>query len=478
MPIGELMKACAALLLATLVLVPPSARAETPRQLPSGPPGPGRFGAYQTTLKFDPAWDKPWRIGDAADVVVRFDDGSHRFVFWHGTSYIPHWVTDNGIWFNNEFLERKANSSGLKGCIEPMSDKQCRYSHVRVLENNDARAVVHWRYAPVDVEYRHPFADENTGWGDWVDEVFTIYPDGTAIRQATLHTTKPDEFSEWHEAIIINQPGTRPEDNIEPVAVSLANMDGESRDYQWPRPKDRHGDFADMPKDPCIQVVNLKSPKKPFSIVDPRGLKITVFRGHAPGSIFHHWDHWPVSQDKSWSRTATSAEKPSHSSLFNLRDWPEYARTENSITRLQMQGLTEKSAADLAPLARSWLTPPPIEVAGKEFTAAGYEAPERAYRIVKQDPAAAAPLAVTIQADPGHPAVNPAFVIAGWGDSGVNLQIDGRVVERGPAFRYGHRATLDGTDLVIWVALETDKETVLTLTPHTISEQNNQALRP
>ncbi len=74
--------------------------------------------------------------------------------------------------------------------------------------------------------------------------------------------------------------------------------------------------------------------------------------------------------------------------------------------------------------------------------------------------------------------MNPAFVIAGWGDSGVNLQIDGRVVERGPAFRYGHRATLDGTDLVIWVALETDKETVLTVTPHTISEQNNQALRP
>ena len=97
------MKACAVLLLAALVLVPPPARAEKPRQLPSGTPGPGRFGAYQTTLKFDPTWDKPWRIGDAADVVVRFDDGGHRFVFWHGTSYIPHWVTETGVWYDNEF---------------------------------------------------------------------------------------------------------------------------------------------------------------------------------------------------------------------------------------------------------------------------------------------------------------------------------------------------------------------------------------
>ena len=33
------------------------------------------------------------------------------------------------------------------GDFEPMSDKQDRYSHVRIVENNDARTVIHWRYA-------------------------------------------------------------------------------------------------------------------------------------------------------------------------------------------------------------------------------------------------------------------------------------------------------------------------------------------
>jgi hypothetical protein len=30
-----------------------------------------------------------------------------------------------------------------------MSDKQCRYSHVRITESNDARAVIHWPVAQV-----------------------------------------------------------------------------------------------------------------------------------------------------------------------------------------------------------------------------------------------------------------------------------------------------------------------------------------
>ncbi len=115
-------------------------------QMPSGPEGAGRFGAYYTTLNYEESWDAPWRIGDHADVVVRFDTGGHKFVFWRGTSYIPCWVTDTGIWYTNEFVERNgAQSPNTRGCCEPMSDKQCRYSHVRIIENTDARVVVHWR---------------------------------------------------------------------------------------------------------------------------------------------------------------------------------------------------------------------------------------------------------------------------------------------------------------------------------------------
>jgi len=114
-----------------------------PMQLPSGQGANRRFGAYYTKLKYYPEWDKPWRVGPDADVVVQFDDGGHRFVFWRGTNYIPHWVTDNGIWYNNEFTE----TWPTRGCSEPMSDKQCRYSNVRIIENHPGRVVVHWRYA-------------------------------------------------------------------------------------------------------------------------------------------------------------------------------------------------------------------------------------------------------------------------------------------------------------------------------------------
>ncbi len=168
------------------------AKTDLPK-LPAGPQGPGRFGAYYAKLEWDPAWDRPWRVSDHPDVVVRFDDGGHRLVFWRGTSFIPCWVTDKGKWYTNEFIERRGHHSpNTNGCCEPMSDKQCRFSHVRVIESNEARAVVHWRYSPVDVRYRQPFIDPETGWGDWVDEYYTVYPDATCVRKITLHTTRPD----------------------------------------------------------------------------------------------------------------------------------------------------------------------------------------------------------------------------------------------------------------------------------------------
>ena len=84
--------------------------------LPAGPEGPGPFGAFYTRLRYSEAWERPWRVGDVADVLVRFEDGGHRFVFWRGTSYIPCWVTQNGIWYTNEFCE--TDRGGTEGCAD------------------------------------------------------------------------------------------------------------------------------------------------------------------------------------------------------------------------------------------------------------------------------------------------------------------------------------------------------------------------
>jgi len=171
-------------------------KSELPLRLPAGPKGKGRFGAYYTKLKYNLEWDRLWRVSEQADVVVRFDDFDHRFVFWRGTSYIPCWATYDGAWLTNEFYERRGGSrSGTNSMCEPMSDKQTRYSHVRVLESHDARVVVHWRYSPVDLDYQLPYRDKLTNWGDTVDEYYTIYPDSIAVRNAKIYTSAPTDWS-------------------------------------------------------------------------------------------------------------------------------------------------------------------------------------------------------------------------------------------------------------------------------------------
>jgi hypothetical protein len=55
------------------------------------------------------------------------------------------------------------------------------------------------------------------------------------------------------------------------------------------------------------------------------------------------------------------------------------------------------------------------------------------------------------------PVFNPAFVIQGWGEKEAILKIDGAEVPRGRDFRYGHRRTLESTDLIVWIKTVSEK---------------------
>ena len=184
------------------------------RGLPLLPKGSNRFGAYYTTLKYYKEWDRLWRVKDHADVVILFDEMPVKYVFWRGLNYISAWVTGNGIWYTNEFNETWADKfdPDINGCAEPMSDKQCKTSHVRIIESNDARVIVHWRYALIDTHYRQARVDPLTHWGDWSDEYYVIYPDGVGIRDITLHSSQPMEPHEFQESIVIIGEGMCPED--------------------------------------------------------------------------------------------------------------------------------------------------------------------------------------------------------------------------------------------------------------------------
>ena len=430
--------------------------------MPSGPPGAGRFGAYYATLKFEDMWDMPRRIGPDSDVVVRFDVSPMRLVFWQGANYIPAWVTEKDKWYTDEFLETGGAGCPPGGDCEPMSDKQSKYSHVRVIESNDARVVVHWRYADAEVEQSiGAWPDPYTGWFDWVDEYYTVYPDGVAVRKQVLWSSVLDKGHEWQETIVMNQPGTRPEDNINVDALSIANMSGETATYSWSpnAPK-----TFDKPEGPNIQVVNLRSDWKPFQIVAPAHSRMKPYTGEKTYSMFEWWNHWPVAQIKSSGISAVAPDRASHSSLSHLF-WDAYAQTNNSMTKIMLDGLTTKPAAGLVPLAKSWLAPPKLTLTGATFRTDGYDPTQRAYIVTRQAGSAAAALEATLAASEESPLVNPAIVVQNWGAEGARIRIDGKPVAGGTDLRVGHADTLEGTNLIVWMRRESTRPLKISLEP-------------
>ncbi len=434
-----------------------------PRVLPAGPAGLGPFGAFYTRLNFYPQWDANWRVGNLADVVVRFDSLPIRFVFWRGTSYVPHWVTENGIWYNNEFNE---TWTGVHGCGEPMSDKQCRYSHVRVIESTEARAVVHWRYALTDVFYTIARTDPATGLGDWTDEIHTIYPDGTAVREINLHSSAPAEPHEWHEGIIVMGQGLSPEKALEPGGLTMANAAGESVTFSW-----KDGVPPGHPRRPekaSIQLINTRSRFKPFAIVRPQDRpEFDIYAGEIRRdvSMYPWWNHWPAATFPSDGRYAMAADRTSHTSLTHLK-WAAYKTAPQLMTKIMLTGMTDAPIDRLVTLQRAWANPAPVQVQEDNAWAAAYDPAQKAYVMEKKaDQVGAA--TIDLAASAKSPMVNPAFVFKNWGDGAATVTLDGAALSLGPDCRLGRNRTLEGTDLVVWLRRESTRPVVVRVAPGT-----------
>ena len=160
-----------AILAAAKAVVPKNPQPLQYRKMPSGPKGPGPFGAYYTHLKYCDEWDRLWRVSDHPDIVVRFDETPAKIVFWRGTGYMPAWVSENDRWVSDQGPEIFTGQ-----CFEHMSDKQCRFSHVRIIEDSPARVLVHWRTALPNVKYQFTNVDPETGWGPGETTITTSIP--------------------------------------------------------------------------------------------------------------------------------------------------------------------------------------------------------------------------------------------------------------------------------------------------------------
>jgi hypothetical protein len=404
-----------------------------------------------------------WRVSEHADVIVRFDQ-AYRLIFWKGTSYIPHWSTENNKWYNNEFLE--TNGGGLDGCGEPMSDKMCRHSHVRIIENTPARVVVHWRYGLVDAHDNFGYVDSQ-GWGDWGDEYHYIYPDGAVVRQQHLWSSALDEWHEFHESIIVHGPEQHPEDNIELDAVHMARMDGAKHVYSWHEGPPM--DPLPWPEGATIQLTNLKSTYDPFSIVSPTIYEVDCATSElTSASLFPWWNHWPVAQIPSDGRYAYEPDHTSHSSVTNLK-WDPYSASGNRLVKLLLHGVTNKPAEQLAALNKSWEYPPQLTINSDGFTGGGYDKAQRAYRIVKTLPEATE-LQCRLDGSPSSPVVNCCLVIENWQGKTASLEINGQPVQPGTDFRTGSVTDADGVcSLVVWIQTESTSAIDITLSDSSFS---------
>ena len=405
----------------------------------------GRFAADYTRLKFYPEWDALWPAGNFMDVVVQFDDFPFKVMFWRGTRYSPCWVSENNIWMADQSRETLANwylSEGDRneittGCVEHMSDAQCRSSRVDVIESHDARIVVNWRYMQMDVKFRPNELENNTGFGEWGNEEYYIYPDGVAVRNVL-----PGR-GHWSEAIVLNQPGTTPDDNLYPEAATLVNMKGETKNYSW------EGGYPTYDLEGgIIQVVNLQSEYKPFQILNT-GSRFQVFaiEVRPEYSNFPWWNHWPVAQVISDGRYAYAPDRTSHSSLSWGRANTDYA----------LYGMTNKDPKELIPLAKSWNHPPKLVIEDDDFISKGYNQKQRAYIIQSKDNSEV--LKFSLKGSAESPVYNPAFVIKDWGGEDTALKINGENITEGKKFRYGFEYDAEGNyQLVVWIEKQSETE--------------------
>lgn len=432
------------------------------RVMPSSPPGPGRFGAYYTKLEYYKEWDALWRVSDHPDIVVQFDGSPIRVVFWRGTRYSPAWVMENGQWMADQSAE---NFDRIEGCYEHMLDLQCRYSHVRIIENTEGRVVVHWRYIPVSVLGNFSVFDERTGWADTVDEYYYFYPDGLGVRKVIQYTT--DKPLHPSELIVLCQPGTRPEDNIHLDALTLANLRGESHTYSWAGETPDFGKEM-KPENPVIQVVNLKSQAKPFMIYEP-GCRMHVFAHEMRKDVsrFPWWNHWPEAQIPSDGRYCQAPDRPSSFSLA----WggpPQHKGPGLMWWSNWLYGTTERPAGELAVLAKSWAQAPELKVEGG-FVSRGYDRSQRAYILEKEKPRSAASLKGEIAASGDSPLVNACLVFKSWSGDKAAVRIDGRPAVENRDFRFGVVRGLDSDDGILWIIRESVRLVKLDVEPAEIS---------
>lgn len=438
--------------------------------------------AYETNLEFS---------GELGHAVVVDCDKAWRFVFWDKAQYIGCVDVGDGVWFTSEWCE--TNSPNDLHCYEPIMDKQLRWSKVQILESGPARARVRWTYALNDMRYRIFHGDTRA------EEIFTIYPDGIAVREVILwpgtlnnHGGNANlwQVAEW---ILINAAGSNPLDVMQmPEPFTLRNGNGESIDVPWPLPANdfepfcsHYPEIAEWPM--YVGKVNLINLPNPFiAIVKNQALFPFMPCNHCKGqhpyfnmfpgkNLYNVYKHWPVTDREDFIQWVPAGDDigkvATHTSFidvnFALRRGPgDFVPTPDpGTTWYLLVGAVEPGTdgSEIENLAHSYQSPARVEIIrdpGEKVDLhrgrvllEGYDYSLRAHTFRKHGADE-----VRFVMTPSRPQINPVFVISGWHAPTTSIAVDGT-----PLAEDQYRTQCSGSDLVVWMEGVFDHRTEFSL---------------
>lgn len=422
------------------------------------------FGAYYADLKYDAdvhiydrekniwkkeKWDFLWRKGPHTDIVVNFPSGG-KFIFWRGSGYIPFWVSSKNVGLTYEWLE--ASSWGRKGtyfdCIEPLQDKECRYSKVEILHSTPARVVIRWRYALIDLDYK--ICDD-----EWAEEYYYLYPDGFGTRELHGYIV-PGTWHETNEFIILIPAGVSPFEILPEKIVKILSISGLKKEVSYPRPA------VSWEKDtPCIFRINWHKDEEWTPILATRRFShfIQIYDGWREQGVYispAYWGiHWPVTRGYPTTRTSPDnwQERPGHISLMAVDHFPEkrekISEEKEEVVWVYFIGNFKGDDEKLLEIAKTWIYPPEIEVEEGGIYK-GYNYFQRGYTILKDKNK-------YLKIKTKEKLLNPVFLIEESLLNNPEIYLNGEILKQD--YFVGYEKNFDYNRTVIFVNKSINKDT-------------------
>jgi hypothetical protein len=411
------------------------------------PPQWPAFGAAETLLRYDApisllsragklssmsyagAWD-----GKLKDIVVALPNGM-RFVFWRGSCYIPFWASRHNVGFNYEWAEGEPGPDAVD-CVEPLMDKELRYSRARIVESTPARVHVRWTYQSCDFNYKV--------WGDSAVEDYYFYPDGFGTRVLTLQSDPKTANYELSEFIVLTPQSTYPLSIFPSHMVAILFMDGRKREMTFPFFAAEQGEKMKSRQMPAVYRVRLHKDEPLWAIY------FNPLDANLPGACFNpffdkgqlvtsfYWgSHWPLARGKTTGYAIDERVflTPCHNSIMSwCKNRPTPLRearfeTVDALGRsklMQVQtwawliGMSDESDERLLQWARSFSSPPSLSLQGAQLDPQPYVPERRAMRLVVTE------RTVTIGLRPAVVCVNPVFELVQAPKSLRRVELDAR----------------------------------------------------